>query len=113
MWSLIRRILFGAPLPTARQKHERLPKFLALPVFASDALSSTAYATEEILLAFAIGGAGIIAWQLSVPITIAIVALLTIVVISYRLTIFSYPQGGGSYIVTKENLGVYPGLVAG
>lgn len=112
MLAIIRRLLFGRPLPTSRQKHERLPKFLALPVFASDALSSNAYATEEILLAFAIAGVGAIAWKLAIPITLAIVVLLGIVVISYRLTIHSYPQGGGSYIVTKENLGVKPGLVA-
>lgn len=105
-------MLFGRPLPSSRQKHERLSKFLALPVFASDALSSTAYATEEILLAFALVSAGAIAWNLAIPITLAIVILLAIVVISYRSTIYSYPQGGGSYIVTKENLGVIPGLVA-
>lgn len=112
MFAVIRRILFGRPLATARQKHERLPKFLALPVFASDAVSSNAYATEEILLVFALAGTGAIAWQLALPVTIAIVALLAIVVVSYRLTIFAYPQGGGSYIVTKENLGVKPGLIA-
>lgn len=108
----MRRLLFGRPLETARQKHERLPKILALPVFASDALSSNAYATEEILLAFALVGTGAVAWTLAIPITVAIVLLLWIVVISYRLTIHSYPQGGGSYIVTKENLGATPGLVA-
>ncbi len=112
MLSIFRRLLFGRPLPTWRQKHERLPKILALPVFASDALSSNAYATEEILLAFAIAGAGAVAWKLSIPIAIAIATLLAIVVVSYRLTIFAYPQGGGSYIVTKENLGIVPGLVA-
>ena len=112
MFWFIRRLLFGKPLPTSRQHQERLSKFFALPVFASDALSSNAYATEEILLAFALIGAGAIAWQTVVPITIAIVILLAIVVVSYRLTIYSYPQGGGSYIVTKENLGTIPGLVA-
>ncbi len=112
MFAVIRRILFGRPLPSSRQKHERLSKFLALPVFASDALSSNAYATEEILLAFALVGGGAIAWKLAIPITAAIVVLLGIVVISYRLTIYSYPQGGGSYIVTKENLGTIPGLFA-
>ena len=112
MFAILRRLLFGAPIATSRQKHERLSKFLALPVFASDALSSNAYATEEILLAFALAGAGAVAWQFAVPITLSIVILLAIVVMSYRLTIYSYPQGGGSYIVTKENLGVLPGLVA-
>ncbi len=112
MFALIRRLLFGRPLETARQKHERLPKFLALPVFASDAVSSNAYATEEILLAFALVGAGAMAWQKVLPITLAIVALLGIVVVSYRLTIYAYPQGGGAYIVTRENLGNSAGLVA-
>lgn len=109
---IIRRILFGRPLRTSSQHHERLSKFFALPVFASDALSSTAYATEEILLAFALVGAVALSWTEVMPITLAIVALLWIVVISYRLTIFSYPQGGGSFIVSKENLGVMPGLTA-
>jgi len=112
LFAFIRRLLFGAPIPTARQKHERLPKFLALPVFASDAVSSNAYATEEILATFALAGAGIMAWKLTVPITAAIVVLLAIVVVSYRFTIHAYPHGGGSYIVTRENLGVLPGLVA-
>lgn len=112
MFEFIKRLLFGRPLATSRQKHERLSKFFALPVFASDAVSSNAYATEEILLAFALAGTGAIAWSLAVPITLAIVGLLAIVVVSYRLTIFAYPQGGGSYIVTKENLGTKAGLVA-
>jgi len=112
LFAIIRRILFGRPLASSRQKHERLSKFLALPVFASDALSSNAYATEEILLAFALVGAGSVAWSMALPITASIVVLLAIVVVSYRLTIYSYPQGGGSYIVTKENLGTIPGLFA-
>ena len=111
MFARIRRLLLGKPLPTARQIHERLPKFLALPVFASDALSSVAYATEEILLALVIVvGAG--AWGISQWIGVAIAILLGIVALSYRQTIFAYPQGGGSYTVTKENLGVFPGLIA-
>ena len=112
MFGLIRRLLLGKPLPSSRHQHERLSKFFALPVFASDALSSNAYATEEILLAFALVGAGAVAWKTAIPITMAIVLLLGIVVISYRLTIYSYPHGGGSYIVTKENLGPIPGLIA-
>ena len=110
MFARIRRLLLGAPIPTSRQKHERLVKFLALPVFASDAVSSVAYATEEILIALAVLGAA--AWALSLPIAGCIAVLLVIVVISYRLTILSYPQGGGSYIVARENLGTYFGLVA-
>ena len=110
MFAIIRRILFGAPIPTSRQKHERLIKFLALPVFASDAVSSVAYASEQILIALAVLGTA--AWALSLPIAGCIAVLLVIVVISYRLTILSYPQGGGGYTVSRENLGMYFGLVA-
>jgi len=106
----IRRILIGRPLPSWRAAHERLPKFLALPVFASDAMSSVAYATEEILLALVV--AGVAATENLIWITIAIAALLAIVVTSYRQTIYSYPSGGGSYIVARENLGTTAGLVA-
>lgn len=110
MFVWVRRLLFGRPLETARHKHERLPKFLALPVFASDAVSSVAYATEMILVSLiALGSA---AWGLSLLIAGAIAVLLVIVVTSYRLTILSYPQGGGSYIVSRENLGTAFGLVA-
>lgn len=117
MLARVRRILFGRPLPTWRHTHERLPKFLALPVFASDAISSNAYATGEILHVFVLLGASaallpLSPWKLAIPITAAIILLLGIVVVSYRLTIFAYPQGGGSYIVTRENLGTVPGLVA-
>jgi len=94
--------------------HERLTKKTGLAVFASDALSSTAYATEEILLvlavAFAAGTAN--AFHYVVPITFAIVIVLVIVAISYRQTIFAYPSGGGAYIVAKDNLGTNSGLVA-
>jgi len=108
---LLRRLLFGSPLPTWRMAHERLPKVLALPIFASDALSSVAYATEEILLALIIAGTA--ALSHSLPVAIAIVALLAIVATSYRQTIFAYPSGGGSYVVAKENLGDGAGLTAG
>src|SRR5436305_13806572 len=107
-----RRVLFGSPLPTARAKHERLPKILALPVFASDALSSVAYATEEILLVLALAGAGV-ALSRVIPLSLGIAILLAIVAFSYRQTIHAYPNGGGSYIVAKENLGTVPGLTAG
>lgn len=110
LFAIIRRLLFGRPLPTSRQRHERLDKLLALPVFASDALSSVAYATEEILKVLLVVGAAM--WSYSLPIAGAILALLVIVVTSYRLTIMSYPQGGGSYIVAKENLGASYGLAA-
>lgn len=110
LFTRIRRMLLGRPLPTARQMHERLPKFLALPVFASDAVSSVAYATEEILLMLMIVGAA--AWRISLPIAGAIAVLIAIVAISYRQTIFAYPSGGGSYTVAKENLGTLYGLIA-
>src|SRR5712692_5451970 len=107
----IRQILLGSPIPTERAKHERLPKFLALPVFASDALSSVAYATEEILLVLALAGAGV-ALSKVIPLSLGIAILLAIVAFSYRQTIHAYPNGGGSYIVAKDNLGTVPGLVA-
>ena len=84
---------------------------LALPIFASDALSSVAYATEEILLALIIAGTAALSYSL--PVAIAIVALLAIVATSYRQTIFAYPSGGGSYVVAKESLGDGAGLTAG
>ena len=110
MFGFMRRLLFGRPLASSRQIHERLPKVVALPVFASDAVSSVAYATEEILLVLMVAGA--VAWRVSLPITVAIVALIAIVTTSYRQTIFAYPHGGGSYTVAKENLGTFAGLVA-
>ena len=103
--------LLGRPLPTSAAIHERLSKVKALAVFSSDALSSTAYATEEILLALILAGS--LALGFSWPISVAIVVLLLIVGFSYRQTIHAYPNGGGSYIVAKDNLGQFPGLVAG
>ena len=90
--------------------HERLPKFLALPVFSSDAVSSVAYGPQEVLVSLAVVGAAV--WDHSLPIGIAITVLIAIVVFSYRRTIHAYPQGGGSYIVTRDNLGTKAGLVA-
>ncbi|MCX6344908.1 MAG: APC family permease, partial [Armatimonadetes bacterium] len=110
MFALIRRLLFGAPLHSSRQKHERLSKFLALPVFSSDAVSSVAYGPQEVLITLAIAGTA--AWNLSLPIGIMIAILVGIVAVSYRQTIFAYPHGGGSYIVAKDNIGLFPGLVA-
>lgn len=110
----LKRLLVGKAKKTAMAIHERLSKKTGLAVFASDALSSTAYATEEILLvlavAFAFGRPN--AFTYVVPITMAIVLVLVIVAISYRQTIFAYPSGGGAYIVAKDNLGTTPGLVA-
>ncbi len=107
----VKRILLGTPIPTAHAAHERLGPLTGLAIFASDALSSVAYATEEILLILMLAGS--VALGLSVPIAVAIGLLIAIVVSSYRQTILAYPQGGGSYIVTRENLGRYPSLVAG
>ncbi|MEX2247890.1 MAG: APC family permease [Dehalococcoidia bacterium] len=103
--------MIGPPLATSRLAEERLSKLKALPIFASDALSSTAYATEEILLVLVLATTVALTW--SIPISIAIVALMAIVTISYRETVRAYPQGGGAYKVALENLGVAPGLVAG
>jgi amino acid transporter len=107
----LKRLFVGSPLPTAQSRHERLAKATALAVFASDALSSVAYATEAILLQLI--HAGTMALSYSLPIGFAIAVLIAIVVSSYQQTIRAYPQGGGAYIVTKDNLGVLPGLVAG
>ncbi len=107
----LKRLFVGSPLPTAQQRHERLGRATALAVFASDALSSVAYATEEILLVLIL--AGTVALSYSLPIAIAIAILIAIVVSSYRQTIRAYPQGGGAYIVSKDNLGTTAGLVAG
>src|SRR6266581_424227 len=111
----VKRLLLGSPIRTARLAHERLTKKTALAIFASDALSSTAYATEQILLvltaAYVAGQTD--AFSRVVPISIAISLLLVVVTISYRQTIFAYPSGGGAFIVAKDNLGTMPGLVAG
>jgi len=106
----LKRFLIGKPLLTAELALERLGKPTALAVFSSDALSSSAYATEEILIVLA--GAGAAALWISLPIALAIGALLVIVTLSYRQTIQAYPGGGGAYIVARANLGDYPGLVA-
>jgi amino acid transporter len=106
----LRRIILGERLPTSRAIHERLPKLLALPTFAADAISSSAYATEEILLVLVLAGSG--GLRYSTAVAIAIAALFTIVALSYRQTVTAYPAGGGAYTVARENLGLYPGLIA-
>jgi amino acid transporter len=106
----VRRLLLGSPIPTAHEMHHRLSKVQALAVFSSDALSSVAYATEEILLVLVLAGTA--ALGLSVPIALAIAGLLAVVGSSYYQTIHGYPSGGGAYIVANDNLGVWPGLVA-
>lgn len=105
-----KRLLLGSPIPSTLEKHERLGRTTGLALFASDALSSSAYATEEILLILVLAGSG--AARVSVPISFGIALLIAIVVSSYRQTIRAYPGGGGAYIVTRENLGRYPSLVA-
>jgi amino acid transporter len=107
----VRRVLIGPPLASSQAIHERLTKIKALAVLSSDALSSVAYATEETLLVLV--AAGTAALSFSLPIAACIVALMVIVGFSYRQTIKAYPKGGGSYIVTKDNLGTLPGLLAG
>lgn len=110
----LKRLLVGKAKKTSQAIHERLTKKTGLAVFASDALSSTAYASEEILLvlaiAYAYGQAN--AFNYVVPITLIIAVVLAIVAISYRQTIYAYPSGGGAYIVAKENLGTTAGLIA-
>src|SRR3954468_12343107 len=107
----LKRVLFGRPLPSERLEHERLSKKTALAVLSSDAVSSVAYPTDQIL--FVLGGAiGMAAVGYVFPISAVIVGLLVLVGLSYRQTVFAYPNGGGSYTVARENLGVMPGLVA-
>ena len=106
-----KRFLIGAPLNSDRAHEEKLSRPKALAIFASDALSSVAYATEEILLRLV--AVGSLALSVSVPIATAIIALLWLLIISYRQTILKYPQGGGAYNVSKDNLGNTAGLVAG
>lgn len=103
--------LIGKPLQTADAPHQTIGKAVGLAVFASDALSSTAYATQEILVILA--AAGTLAFGYSFPIALAIVGLLTIVTISYEQTIHAYPGGGGAYIVARDNLGELPAQIAG
>ncbi len=109
--SLLKRLLVGRPLPTAEEEHRRILKIVGLAVFSSDAISSTAYATEEILHVL-VPRAGMAALENLIPISLVVIVLLTIVGLSYRQTIFAYPQGGGSYTVSRENLGTGPSLVA-
>jgi amino acid transporter len=107
-----KRALLGEPLHNDQLAHERLGKPTALAVFASDALSSTAYASEEILRVL-VPVLGVAAFARVVPITLAMVAVLVILMFSYRQTIKAYPSAGGAYIVTKDNLGLLPAQVAG
>jgi amino acid transporter len=111
LFARFKSFLVGRPLSTEEMHHERIPKWKALAVLSSDALSSVAYATEEVLIPLSAFALGAVAWSL--PIAIAIAFLLVVVTISYQQTIDAYPGGGGAYTVAKENLGVTAGLVAG
>jgi len=108
--SVVRELLFGKRIPTERENEERLSKVTGLAIFASDNISSSAYATEETMRALALAGAAGLA--LTMPLTIAIIVILAIVVTSYLQVIKAYPNGGGSYVVASQNLGVFPGLLA-
>jgi amino acid transporter len=102
--------LIGRPLSTADAPHQTIGKMIGLAVFSSDALSSVAYATQEMLVILAFAGAA--AFGISIPLAIAIVVLLTILTLSYEQTIHAYPGGGGAYIVSRDNLGEIPAMVA-
>ncbi|MGO9611458.1 MAG: APC family permease [Dissulfurispiraceae bacterium] len=107
----LKSFLIGSPIESIKEMHERLTKTMGLAVFSSDALSSVAYGPEEILFALVLGGTALLHY--SIPIAAGIVLLVAIVATSYFQTIHAYPSGGGAYIVAKDNLGTYPGLVAG
>ena len=110
----LKELLIGKPISSEEQDHQRLRKLIALPIFASDAISSTAYATDEILVVLLLqAGVGAAAFKPLVPIAIIVCILMAIVVMSYRQTIHAYPSGGGAYVVSRENLGIVPSLVAG
>ncbi|MDX6311830.1 MAG: hypothetical protein QOF44_1294, partial [Streptomyces sp.] len=110
MSTLPKQVLLGRPLRTTQMGETLLPKRLAIPVFCSDPLSSVAYATEEILLILAFGGTALLhlAWYVAA----AIIVLLVVVIASYRQTCLAYPNGGGAYVVSSENLGPGPALTA-
>lgn len=110
VWQRIKRVAIGTPISSEHQEEERLPKSKALAVFSSDALSSSAYATDEILLVLIAAGTGALVW--SIPIACAIIALLAVVTFSYRQTIREYPSGGGAYIVARDNFGDAAGVTA-
>jgi amino acid transporter len=107
----LRRLIIGSPISTDRAAHEKLPPLLALPVFASDALSSVAYATGEIMAALLL--VGTVEFRHTFPVACAIALLLVIVTTSYRQTVLAYPGGGGAYIVSRDNLGLLAAQVAG
>lgn len=107
------RVLIGKPLETKELPHQAISRPIGLAVFASDALSSTAYATQEMIIILSLAGGSAALFGLSIPLAIAISVLLIIVTISYRQTIYAYPNGGGAYIVARDNLGELPAQIAG
>lgn len=107
---MLKRWLVGDPLKSTQARHERLSKSIALAIFSSNAISSVAYGTEEILLVLVLAGAAAVAW--SIPVSLAILFLVLVLTISYRQIIHEYPEGGGAYVVAKTNLGEKPALVA-
>ncbi len=108
----LRRLVFGTPIRSEHAAHSRLPILLALPIFASDALSSVAYATETVLRQFSTMHISQAEYPKAIGISIAIMGLIAMVVFSYKQVIYAYDQGGGSYVVAKENLGLMMGLIA-
>jgi amino acid transporter len=110
LFSHLKRFVVGKPIPSHLARHERLSRVTGLAVLSSDALSSVAYATEEILRVLIVAGVG--ALGIASPISLIIAAILAVVVFSYRQTIYAYPSGGGAYIVAKDNLGELPALIA-
>jgi amino acid transporter len=113
MASIFKRVLVGQPLASSEQDHQALGKPTALAVFASDAISSTAYATEEILFVLLAAVSFPQTHSYLMPMAVVAVILLAVVSTSYRQTIYAYPDGGGAYIVSRDNIGQTAGLVAG
>ncbi|MGG2095225.1 APC family permease [Bacillus sp. S13(2024)] len=111
MFSTVKRLLIGRPLKSTALGEQKLNKLKALAILSSDALSSVAYGTEQILIVLATIGA--VAFWYSIPIAVGVLVLLTALILSYRQIIYSYPHGGGAYVVSKTNLGVNAGLIAG
>src|SRR5215471_21340809 len=111
MYSVLKRLLIGSPLSSNELEAQRLTKRVALAVFGTDAVASTAFATQEILVVL-VPAAGMAALDYLVPISLVVIALLAIVTASYRQTLYAYPSGGGSYIVSRENLGTGAALTA-
>ena len=111
MISIIKRFLIGRPLKSTELGEQKLNKTKALAILSSDALSSVAYGPEQILIVLVTLGTA--AFWYSIPIAIGVLILLTALILSYRQIIFAYPHGGGAYVVSKKNLGVNPGLIAG